>query len=119
METANCAYHLKCDCSANYTGQTKCNLKIKVKQHQQLSRDSAIYNHIIHCPEFKKNLSIFRKPNSEPCVTVKQLEIEKAQLSLSEDKVKMKFLESHQKIFGLKTPYGCGSFLHPNEYCKP
>ena len=88
METANCVYHFKCDCSANYIGQTKCNLK----QHQQHSRNSAIYNHIIHCPNFKKNLRIFRKPNS------KQLEIEKAKLSLSKDKVRMKFFESHFKI---------------------
>ena len=98
METANCVYCFECECSAKYIGQSKRLLKVRVREHQQPSRESSIYRHIIGCEDYKKKFTIFKKPNNGQNVTVKQLEAEKLKLGMTKDQVKMNYFQSHFKI---------------------
>jgi hypothetical protein len=98
METANCVYCFECECSAKYIGQSKQFLKVRVREHQQPSRESYIYRHIIGCKDYKKKFRIFKKPNNDQNVTVKQLEAEKLKLGTTKDQVNMNFFPSHFKI---------------------
>ena len=45
----NCAYKLQCFCSAAYIGHSKRMLKVRAKEHKQLSKSLGVLEHISTC----------------------------------------------------------------------
>ena len=52
----NSVYMFTCDCGDRYIGETE-NLFNRVQDHQQPSKDTAIYNHTSQCPNFTENFN--------------------------------------------------------------
>ena len=61
----NSVYMFSCDCGIRYIGETE-NLFNRVQDHQQPSKETAIYSHTSECEIFKSNFdSCFTKNNFE------------------------------------------------------
>ena len=97
-ETPNCIYHFQCEGSEDYIGQSKRKLIVRVREYQQKSRKTAIWSHIQSCNAYKSKFKFFKKPNTDPNISEKQLAPEKQKLGLSNDKLKFKYFTSHFKI---------------------
>ena len=97
-ETPDCIYHFQCECSEDYIGQSKRKLIVRVREHQQKSRKTAIWSHIQSCNAYKSKFKFFKKPNTDPNISEKQLALEKQKVGLSNDKLKFKYFASHFKI---------------------
>ena len=68
---------------------------MRVREHQQKSRKTAIWSHsVLQSLQVK----IFQKPNTDPNISEKQLALEKQKVGLSNDKLKFKYFTSHFKI---------------------
>jgi hypothetical protein len=98
FDTANCVYHFRCACNLEYYGQCKRQLKVRIREHQQPSRKQAICLHISKCETYKRQYKFFRQPNNDPNITVSQLEIEKYNSQLSNEKLQFEYFKSHFKI---------------------
>ena len=98
FDTANCVYHFRCACNLDYYGQCKRQLKVRIREHQQPSRKQAICLHISKCETYKRQYKFFRQPNNDPNITVSQLEIEKYNSQLSNEKLLFEYFKSHFKI---------------------
>ena len=63
-------YEFTCaeNCRQKYIGETKRLLKVRIAEHFQKSRSTAIYNHTDNCKHFKNNLAqeLAKKPNATP-----------------------------------------------------
>jgi phosphoribosylaminoimidazole carboxylase (NCAIR synthetase) len=71
---------------------------VRVREHQQPRRITAIRSHIRTCKAYKSKFKFFKKPNTDPNISEKQLAPEKQKLGLSNDKLKFKYFTSHFKI---------------------
>jgi len=61
----NCVYMFSCDCGIRYIGETE-NLFNRVQDHQQPSKETAVYCHTSECEMFQKNFdSLFTVNNFE------------------------------------------------------
>ena len=53
-EDKNCSvYNFLCDCLERYIGESKRQLKVRIQEHQQTSRDTAIVQHTLTCPTYQ------------------------------------------------------------------
>ena len=98
LDTPNCVYHFQCECSENYIGQSKRKLNVRVGEHQQDCRKTAICEHIKNCKTYKSKFKHFKKPNNDPNLSEKQQLLERQKLSLSTEKLKYKYFTTHFKI---------------------
>ena len=78
--------------------QSKRKLIVRVREHQQLSRFIAICSHVQTCKAYKSKFKFFKKPNTDPNISEKQLALEKQKVGLSNDKLKFRYFASHFKI---------------------
>ena len=95
-ETPDCIYHFQCECSEDYIGQSKRKLIVRVREHQQKSRKTAIWSHIQSCNAYKSKFKFFKQPNTYPNIS------EKHKLGLSNDKLEFKYFTSHSGILTSK-----------------
>jgi hypothetical protein len=63
-DPAGCVYLFTCSCEKRYVGETSKNLKERLLQHQQDSRESAIHNHRKICNDF--NVEFKQKLGANP-----------------------------------------------------
>ena len=56
------------NCLQSYIGESKRLLKVRIAEHFQESRKSAIYHHTKNCDYFQRNLTLelAKKPNAKP-----------------------------------------------------
>ena len=73
-------------------------LIVRVREHQQKSRETAICSHIRTCKAYKSKFKFFKNPNTDPNISENQLALEKQKVGLSNDKLKFKYFTSHFKI---------------------
>ena len=89
-----CIYKFTCsqECEINYIGESKRLLKIRVNEHSQASRKTAIYKHISTCEHFYNslNLKLAAYPNA------KQAE---------KDSIRTEHLQSHFKPMAFDNNY--------------
>ena len=53
---AGVVYRFTCPCNAKYIGETARELEIRIREHNQKSRASEIYQHISTCEKYQKSL---------------------------------------------------------------
>ena len=50
----NCSvYNFLCDCFERYIGESKRQLKVRIQEHQQESRETAVVQHTLKCPIYQ------------------------------------------------------------------
>lgn len=81
FENTNVIYKFECPCAqSSYVGMTERELTIRIREHQQPSRLSSIYHHIISCPIYRKKFKHFKKEadkvlkRQQPRATAKEKE---------------------------------------------
>ena len=56
FQKAGVVYKFECDCKKSYIGETARILDIRLREHNQPSRKSEVFNHISNCPIYQENL---------------------------------------------------------------
>ena len=62
-DRANCVYNYNCVCLEKYIGETERCLEARIREHQQISKQSNISLHIQNCPEFIQKSREFHNQN--------------------------------------------------------
>ena len=63
FERSNCVYNYDCVCKDTYIGETRRCLIVRIRDHQQNSRNSNISHHIQNCPDFIQQSRDFHLSN--------------------------------------------------------
>ena len=63
LNSLNAVYKFKCDCGISYIGECE-NLFNRIQDHQQPSKDTAVFNHTSTCEIFQSRFALEHAKNS-------------------------------------------------------
>ena len=84
----NCCYEFKCECGSSYIGETSRDIKDRVTEHGQLSKNTEVSSHIHACQQYLSARTDFNMSSG-----------------LSETKSKFKFLMEHFSVLETNLNY--------------